>query len=76
MQFDTPVDSETPESRKMTEYCPHALSQAGNGGGGAFFITVSWVLSWFIKIDLNQFIPPIPATRKVRMFFYNFCYYW
>jgi len=33
------------------------------------FITESQVISWFIKIDLKQFIAAIHAPRKFRMFF-------
>jgi len=39
------------------------------------FIRVSLVISWFIKIDLKQFIAAIQAPRKFRIIFYNFCYY-
>jgi len=45
------VDSGTPESWDISLPDP---SKGSNGGVGAFFITLSFVISWFIKIELKQ----------------------
>jgi len=34
------------------------------GGGGAFFITVLWVISWFIKIELKQILLQLLAQQE------------
>ena len=39
------------------------------------FITVSYVISWFIKIDLKQIDTAVWARGKFRLSFYNFGYY-
>jgi len=55
----------------MTGAYPSALPK---GSGGAFFITVLWAISWFIKIELKKFTAAIRATKKFRMVFNHFCY--
>ena len=62
----------TPESRKVTGTFPPVLS---NGFGGAFFITVLWVIHGLSWSNWNKFFVAIRTTRKFRMVVYHFCYY-
>ena len=55
-------------------WSPLLFQKAGNGGRGAFHITASWVVWWFVKIDWNQIHCSFRARRKFRIL-YNFCYY-
>ena len=55
----------TPEDGGMAGEMPSALSKERNGGGGAF-ITVSLVISWFIKIDLKQIYYSYSGTQKIQ----------
>jgi len=48
---------------------PPALSK---GGGGAFFITVLWVISWFIKIDLKQIYCSCSRNKKIQNGYQSF----
>jgi len=57
---------------KWRGHFPLALSK---GGGGAFFITVLWLISWFGKIELKQIYCSYSPYKKVRMVFNHFCYY-
>jgi len=41
----------------------------GSGAGAAFFITVSQVTSWFIKIELKQIYCRYYRTRKIQNVF-------
>jgi len=45
------------------------------GCGCAFFITLSYVISYFIKIKLKKFYCSYSCTQKFRMVFYTFCYH-
>jgi len=38
----------------------------GNEGGLAFFITLSYVISWFIKIELKQIYCSYSCTHKIQ----------
>ena len=57
------------ESRKVTRAFPPALSK---GGGGAFFITVLWEISWFIKIVLKQICCSYWRNKKIQNGFQSF----
>ena len=59
----------TPGSRKVRGAFPSALSK---GGGCAFFITVLWVISWFIKIDLKQIYCSCSRNKKIENGFQPF----
>jgi len=48
---------------------PSALSK---GGGGAFFITVLWIISWFIKIELKQIYCSYSRNKKIQNGFQSF----
>jgi len=62
-------ETRTPESRKVRGTFPSALSK---GGGSAFFITVLWVISWFIKIELKQIYCSYSRNRKIQNGFPSF----
>jgi len=53
----------------VTRAFPPALSK---GGGGAFFITVSWLISWFDKIELKQIYCSYSHNKKIRNGFQSF----
>jgi len=48
---------------------PPALSK---WGGGAFFITVSWVISWFSKIELKEIYRSYSRNKKIPNGFQSF----
>jgi len=57
----------SPESRKMMGgIAPLPFQKGGNGNGGAFSITVSWVISWFIKIDLKQIYCSYSRNKNIQ----------
>ena len=63
MQFDTSVvfkDAWEEKNDERIALCPY------NGGRGVFFITASWVISWFIKIDLKQIYCNYPCSKKIQ----------
>jgi len=62
----TSFKSGAPQSRKMTGIDTLPFEKGGNGGGGAFFITVSWVISWFIMIDLKQIYCSYSRNKKIQ----------
>jgi len=49
--------------------CPSSLSR---GSGGAFFITVLWAISWFIKIELKQVCCSYLRNKKIQNGFPSF----
>jgi len=51
--------------------CPFNREQWGRR---CLFITVSLVISWFIKIDMKQIYYSYSGTQKIQNHFYNFCY--
>ena len=62
-------EARTLESRKVTGEYPSALSK---GSGGAFFITVLWAISWFIKIELKQIYCSNSPNKKIQNGFQSF----
>jgi len=45
---------------------PPDLAKGGQRGRGAFFITVSWIISWFITIDLKQIDCSYSRNMKIQ----------
>jgi len=49
-------------------HCLPALFEGEQRGRRCLFITVSQVISWFIKIDLNQICCSYSRTHKIHIF--------
>ena len=47
-------------------------SAPSKGDGGVFFITVLWVISWFIKIELKQIYCSYSRNKKIQSGFQSF----
>jgi len=66
VQFDLSVDSrDAGEQENGGDIYPPTLCKGGLRGGGAFFITASWVISRFSKIDLKQIYCTYSRTQKI-----------
>jgi len=65
-------DAAKQENNWAVSFAPLALSKGSNGGGCAFFITASWVISWFIKIDLKNIYCNYSCNKKIQNVFYYF----
>ena len=64
------------QGRRKREKYPPALLKGASGGGGALFVAVSYVISWFIaRSTRNKFTAAIRASRKFRIVFCKFVYY-
>jgi len=48
------------------DIAPLTSYKGGNGDGGALFIKVSQVISWFVKIELKQIHCSHSRTQKLR----------
>jgi len=46
-------------------HCPLPFQKGDNRGGGVFFIAVSWIISWFIKVDLKYIYCHYSRTQKI-----------
>jgi len=74
--FDEAIHSGTVvNEHQRTRPCPPTLSNGGQRGRKCLCMTASLVMSWFIKIDMKQNHCSYSPTQKIRMVFYNFCFY-
>jgi len=53
----------------VTRAYPSGFSK---GSGGAFFITVLWAISWFVKIKLKQIYCSYLRNKKIQDRFQSF----
>jgi len=56
----------TPESKKNDEALSLSVSKGGQWGADGFVVTVSWVISWFIKTDLKQIYRNYSSNNKIQ----------
>jgi len=67
VQFGTSVDPrDTGEQENDGGIFSPLFQKGGNGGWGAFFTTLSWVISWLIKIDSKQIYCSYSRNKKIH----------
>ena len=56
---------------KWREHCLSSVEKAVNGGGCSFFTTVSWVFSWFVKIEVKQIYSSHSLNKKTQNVYFG-----